>query len=76
MSYNIDFINTTPATHRGEYVTRELCCVEHAAAQFEAEHAHQLGACERDDIGGLIVYTRTGAVVAVYDYELDRAWVV
>lgn len=76
MSYDIDFINTRPATHRGEDVTRELCCVEHAAAQFEAEYAGELGVCERDDVGGLIVYTRRGAVAAVYDYENDLGWVV
>jgi hypothetical protein len=62
--YDINWINDTRPTARN-------------CPNFETEYAEQLQGVDLcDDIGGLIVYLRKGAVVAVFDYENECAWVV
>lgn len=62
--YSIDFINSTRPTAKD-------------CPNFEAVYATALQGVDLcDDIGGLVVYTRKGAVVAVFDYENECAWVV
>lgn len=59
--YDIEWINDTKPTV-------DDC------PQFEMLYADALRDCDKDDIGGLIVYLRAGNVVAVFDYENGSAW--
>jgi hypothetical protein len=44
--------------------------------RFETSNADMLRGCICEDIGGLQVYVRGDAVVAVYDYENFVGWLV
>ena len=78
MGYDIEFINTTPASI--DYSDRAVAefergmgdRVEEYTAQFERDCA--VAQCDSDDIGGLIVYTLEGSLRAVYDYENFVGW--
>jgi hypothetical protein len=60
--YDIEWINTVKPTATD-------------CPDFETVYAEQLqGISLADDIGGLVVYTRKGAVVAVFDYENECGW--
>lgn len=80
--WDIDWINSAePSVNYSDRAVAEFEAgmgdrVEHYTEQFEREFADSLRGCDRDDIGGLVVYVCAGEVRAVYDYENFYGWVV
>ena len=70
--YSVNYSETAVAEYEQGMGDR----VEYYTERFESDYADMLQGCERDDIGGLVVYANAGAVRAVYDYENFAGWVV
>ena len=70
--YAIEFINTVSPT----VAYTDWDSDNDLTVRFETQYADKFRGCDSDDIGGLIVYTRAGDIVAVYDYENFCGWVV
>lgn len=83
--YDIKFINSTePVVDYSENANTDLQAsvleysqiIDRYTALFESQFAELINSSRREDIGGLIVYSRAGEVSAVYDYENFYGWVV
>jgi len=73
--YDINFINSRiPSVTYNDWDTVENLQV--LTLRFEEQFAHNILGCVSEDIGGLVVYSKNGNVLAVYDYENCCGWVV
>lgn len=75
MNFDIEFINSKNPNI--DYSDRALSTdydEDHYTRLFEGRLAKKFQNAQGEDIGGLIVYSKDGELVAVYDYENYMGW--